>query len=313
MAAPSPPDLVFDPDARLANVSCFDLLLIELVPLAERMARAYEASLDRPVPPVSSGRASKRASRGGGTPATGSTMVNTNTTVTTSGAGSGSGTGTGTGNPAITVTNPNATSTSLSAPPSTTTTTAAAPTLLASDGMPSTPLFADSVYVRLERLGFRVGEGLSERFSRDRARFQNYAGSGPGMAGSGGLGTGSTGSAGTAGIGSINDHHLDVIKFLCKDIWTVVWKKQVDNLKTNHRGVFVLTDAKFRPLMRMAMTTSAEAVQRAQPHLFFPCGIIRGVLSSLGIKATVQAETTDLPGAVFQIKTIQEPTKKVGV
>ena len=28
---------------------------------------------------------------------------------------------------------------------------------------------------------------------------------------------------------------LDVIKFLCKDLWTLVFKKQVDNLKTNHR------------------------------------------------------------------------------
>ena len=79
------------------------------------------------------------------------------------------------------------------------------------------------------------------------------------------------------------------------------------------QGVFVLTDSKFRPLMRMSMTSGAEALQRAQPHLFFPCGIIRGVLSSLGIKATVQAESTELPGAVFQIKTLQEPTKRVGV
>lgn len=28
---------------------------------------------------------------------------------------------------------------------------------------------------------------------------------------------------------------LDVIKFLCKDIWTLVFRKQIDNLKTNHR------------------------------------------------------------------------------
>ncbi|EXJ62720.1 hypothetical protein A1O7_03158 [Cladophialophora yegresii CBS 114405] len=311
MAAPSPPDMLFEADARLVNVSCFDLLLIELVPLAERMARAYEASLDRPGPPLSSagGRTSKRASRGSGlTPTTGSS-TNANTTSGT-GAGAGAGTSTGTGAPAITVTNPNA-----AASTSTTTTTAAAgPSLLASDGLPSTPIFADSVYVRLERLGFRVGEGLSERFSRDRPRFQNYAGSvGSGLAGPGIGGAGGAGTAAGMGIGNINDHHLDVIKFLCKDIWTVVWKKQVDNLKTNHRGVFVLTDAKFRPLMRMAMVTSAEAVQRAQPHLFFPCGIIRGVLASLGIKATVQAETSELPGAVFQIKTIQEPTKRVGV
>jgi hypothetical protein len=228
MAAPSPPDGTFDPDARLVNISCFDLLLIELIPLAERMARAYEASLDRPVPPVSSGRTSKRASRGGGpTPSTTNTNTSmTTTTTTTSAAGAGAGA------PAITITNPNATLTSDTAALSLT----PGPTLIASDGLPATPIFADSVYVRLERLGFRVGEGLSERFSRDRPRFQNYAGSGPGMAGagSGGSGTGA-GGAPTVGIGNINDHHLDVIKFLCKDIWTVVWKKQVDNLKTNHR------------------------------------------------------------------------------
>jgi len=28
---------------------------------------------------------------------------------------------------------------------------------------------------------------------------------------------------------------LDVIKFICKDIWSSCWDKQVDNLRTNHR------------------------------------------------------------------------------
>jgi hypothetical protein len=28
---------------------------------------------------------------------------------------------------------------------------------------------------------------------------------------------------------------LDVIKFLCKDLWTLLFRKQIDNLKTNHR------------------------------------------------------------------------------
>lgn len=26
-----------------------------------------------------------------------------------------------------------------------------------------------------------------------------------------------------------------MIKFVCKDLWTLVFRKQVDNLKTNHR------------------------------------------------------------------------------
>ena len=55
--------------------------------------------------------------------------------------------------------------------------------------------------------------------------------------------------------------------------------------------------------MRMSMTNGAEAVLRAQPHLIFPCGIIRGALSSLGLTATVQADTSELPVATFQIKT----------
>lgn len=56
------------------------------------------------------------------------------------------------------------------------------------------------------------------------------------------------------------------------------------------------------------MASNAEAIARAQAHLYFPCGIIRGVLSSLGIKATVQAETNELPSATFQIKTSQAKT-----
>lgn len=28
---------------------------------------------------------------------------------------------------------------------------------------------------------------------------------------------------------------LDVIKFICKDLWMIVFRKQIDNLKTNHR------------------------------------------------------------------------------
>lgn len=33
---------------------------------------------------------------------------------------------------------------------------------------------------------------------------------------------------------------LDIFKFICKEFWSFVFGKQVDNLKTNHRGVYVL-------------------------------------------------------------------------
>ncbi len=63
----------------------------------------------------------------------------------------------------------------------------------------------------IQREGRREGEqgyhadiqlSLPPRFSRDRPRFTD---------------------------------NLDVIKFLCKDLWTILFKKQIDNLKTNHR------------------------------------------------------------------------------
>ncbi|CAI7673829.1 unnamed protein product [Penicillium bialowiezense] len=173
-----------DPNARVFSSSCFDFLLIELVPMAERMAKE-----------------------------------------------------------------------------------------LATEGKdPEDEEVREATFFRLEALGYRVGQGLAERFARDRPRFTD---------------------------------NLDVIKFLCKDLWTVLFKKQIDNLKTNHRGVYVLTDSAFRPFGRMSMAVRSEAISMAQAYLWFPCGIIRGALANLGIHTTVQAETSDLPGATFQIKTLQ--------
>lgn len=48
---------------------------------------------------------------------------------------------------------------------------------------------------------------------------------------------------------------LDIIKFICKDFWIAVFQKQIDNLKTNHRGVYVLTDNSFRWLSKMSSDT----------------------------------------------------------
>lgn len=42
------------------------------------------------------------------------------------------------------------------------------------------------------------------------------------------------------------------MKAICKDFWNAVFKKQVDNLRTNHQGVYVLQDNKFRFLMSMS-------------------------------------------------------------
>lgn len=45
---------------------------------------------------------------------------------------------------------------------------------------------------------------------------------------------------------------LETMKFICTDFWSAVYKKQIDNLRTNHQGVYVLQDNSFRFLTKMS-------------------------------------------------------------
>lgn len=45
---------------------------------------------------------------------------------------------------------------------------------------------------------------------------------------------------------------LDVMKFICKEFWSTVFKKQIDNLRTNHQGVYVLLDNRFKFITQMS-------------------------------------------------------------
>ncbi|KAE8010113.1 hypothetical protein FH972_006506 [Carpinus fangiana] len=138
---------------------------------------------------------------------------------------------------------------------------------------------------RIEAIGFQVGHQLSERYTMERPRFSD---------------------------------HLEAIKFICKDFWSELFKKQIDNLKTNHRGTFVLQDNRFRWLARMSVDPSSEAgdlsqensagapenkaAQATSMHLYFPCGIIRGALSNLGIPCAVSADISNLPACSFVVR-----------
>ena len=55
---------------------------------------------------------------------------------------------------------------------------------------------------KLEGMGFHVGIRIVERLAKDKPRFVE---------------------------------HLEVVKFICKEFWTAIFKKQIDNLKTNHK------------------------------------------------------------------------------
>ncbi|XP_032695148.1 trafficking protein particle complex subunit 6A [Lontra canadensis] len=118
----------------------------------------------------------------------------------------------------------------------------------------------------LEGMGFRVGQALGERLPQETLAFRE---------------------------------ELDVLKFLCKDLWVAVFQKQMDSLRTNHQGTYVLQDNSFPLLIRMA--SGLQYLEEAPKFLTFTCGLLRGTLSTLGIKSLVTASVASLPTCKFQV------------
>ncbi|OXG32060.1 transporter particle component [Cryptococcus neoformans Bt15] len=100
--------------------------------------------------------------------------------------------------------------------------------------------------------------------------------------------------------------HLDIIKFICKDLFLYVYSKQIDNLRTNHRGVYVLQSNAFPPLVPLSSYKgSAADMDAANTHLIFSQALIQGALHRLGMNAVVSAESSSLPQCTFQIRTLK--------
>ena len=77
---------------------------------------------------------------------------------------------------------------------------------------------------------------------------------------------------------------LETVKFVCKDVWIALYDKQVDNLRTNHRGVYVLHDNAFRPLLKLSGARDDKEVARMVQ--FVSCALLctasRPFLTDLG-------------------------------
>ncbi|GAA5833944.1 hypothetical protein JCM3766R1_002479 [Sporobolomyces carnicolor] len=145
---------------------------------------------------------------------------------------------------------------------------------------------------KIERIGFRLGYAIAERLSRDRPRFPAIASSSPA----------SSSSPSPSTPHPPVPEPLELIKFVCKDVWTALFDKQVDNLRTNHRGVYVLLENRLRFLERLSPSPGGtdrgdqEQVHRwSQFLLKLPEGVIRGSLANLGIQVAVTSESSNLP------------------
>lgn len=97
---------------------------------------------------------------------------------------------------------------------------------------------------------------------------------------------------------------LDVMKFVCRDVWKCLYGKQMDNLRTNHRGTFVLIDNSYKLIAGLSSGSgNADSVNKARSYLWLPCGIIRGILLSFGVDGYVSAEVSQFPAVTFNIQT----------
>lgn len=95
---------------------------------------------------------------------------------------------------------------------------------------------------------------------------------------------------------------LELIKFICKDFWSVMFQKHADRLQTNRREMFVLNDSQFRWLRRLQGSDGEEVQRHAGLVLDFACGAIRGALANLGLDCTVNAEIKAIPSCTFVVK-----------
>lgn len=86
----------------------------------------------------------------------------------------------------------------------------------------------------IEYIGYSTGYKMIEKLTKDWTRFRD---------------------------------ELETIKFICTDFWTSIYKKQIDNLRTNHHGVYVLQDNSFRFLTRLS--SGSQYLEHSPKVTFF--------------------------------------------
>ncbi len=132
-------------------------------------------------------------------------------------------------------------------------------------------LMNENIAAKMERMGFDVGFRLVERLAQSKSLVPPTA---------------------HTATPSQTLLQLEAVKFICKEFWTEVFRKQIDKLQTNHRGTFVLKDGSFKWLEKMPSNIDVARAM-AIKILALPCGLIRGALSNLGIAAVVSCDFMD--------------------
>ncbi|POW22869.1 hypothetical protein PSHT_00791 [Puccinia striiformis] len=87
-------------------------------------------------------------------------------------------------------------------------------------------------------------------------------------------------------------------------VWTAMYNKQVDNLGTNHRGIYVIQDHSYHAFSRVSVPKGYETEmdEICRKMVIFPSAVIRGALMNLGIQSIVRVKIA-IPQCTFQIRT----------
>ncbi|KAJ4458038.1 putative transport protein particle component [Paratrimastix pyriformis] len=119
----------------------------------------------------------------------------------------------------------------------------------------------ESAQKEMERLGFRVGQKLAERYTKDYGRITEP---------------------------------MEVLRFIFSDFWPVVFSKPPDSLTTNNNSLYYIEDTDFRWTSKISVT-SRTTLEDASYFLTFPCGIVKGAFAALDVDADVKADFQETP------------------
>lgn len=83
------------------------------------------------------------------------------------------------------------------------------------------------------------------------------------------------------------------MKFICTEFWKFTFSKQVDNLRTNNAGTFIMTDEAFKFIARISSSDhdSKEFKEKIKCYESYIIGLIKGALINLGYEHGAQVST----------------------
>ena len=125
----------------------------------------------------------------------------------------------------------------------------------------------DQQSTKLRAMGIRAGQVLQERLNIDAPRTQD---------------------------------EVDIVRFVCRDVWMNLFLKQIDKLKTDNKGAYYLIDNEFCLIKQV--TDSMQYVRDIPLFMEFTSGLVQGIFVQFGLAVIVTPDVTHPPICMFQVQ-----------